>query len=163
LITVVTFDGTIAQASWTKWSTPGVPSTDAAHTLLQTVDQPGGETGFVQAGGVSAGVLKLSIPPGPPDLTRMNYVRLGPLLLSGENAANYPILKTQLVVNGAVVYTRSFEVDSDGDFFLAQVELGPLNISGVSWRSDPSINGRQIWFSAVAADVRGDDPIPEWG
>jgi len=158
MIAVVTFDGTIDEASWTKTGIAG-----DAHTGLQTVDQPGSETSFMQAAGLAAGTLKLSIPPGPDEIDRVNYVRLSPLLLEGINAANYPILRLYLAVNGSVVASKSFDATT-GEFILTGVAFGPLNMLGTTWRSDPAVGGRQLWLSTISSDGRfGDDPIPEWG
>jgi hypothetical protein len=159
LITVVTFDGTVDEGSWTKVGIAG-----AAHTGLVTVDQPASETSYMQAAGVAAGILKLSIPPGPPEIERVNYFRLAPILVSGANAANFPILRLQLVVNGAVVSSRSFDADTLDEFLLKAVEFGPLNMLGTTWRANPAVGGRQLWLSTLAADARfGNEPIPEFG
>ena len=159
MITVVTFDGTVSEGSWTKVGFAG-----AAHTGLDTVTQPASESTYMQAAGQAAGILKLSIPAGPPEIERVNYVRLRPLLVSGMNAANFPILRLQLVVNSAIVFTRSFDADTLDEFLLKQVEFGPLNMRGTAWRADPAVGGRQLWLSTYAAIQRfGEEPIPEFG
>lgn len=151
-ITYVTFDGTVDAGGWT------LSAAVAAHTLLQTVDQPGSESTFAQATGVGAGTLKLSIAPGPANIARMNYVRHAPLLIAGTNAANFPLLRAQLYVGGMLLSSIQYEVDSSGDFFLAAVDHGPLALLGATWYAGP----RQAWFSTVSA-VFHDHPIPEWG
>jgi hypothetical protein len=156
-ITVVTFDGTVDEASWTKTGIAG-----AAHTGLLTVDQPGSESSFMQATGLSAGILKLSIPMGPPEIERVDYVRLNPLLISGLNAANYPIIRMQLVVNGAIVSTRSGDADTADEFLLKAIEFGPLDMLGTAWRADPTVGGRQLWLSTYSSVARfGEEVLPD--
>lgn len=153
MITVVTFDGTVDEASWTKVGFPG-----AAHTGLQTVDAAS-ETTYMQAAGPAAGILKLSIPAGPPEIQRVNYYRLNPFLISGAAGTNVPALRIWLVVNGMIIQMRSFIVDTLDEFELKQVEFGPLNLNGDVWRATT----REIWFEGVAASSGhiGDDPIPD--
>ena len=152
MIANVTFDGTVDAGGWTLVG--GTP----AHSLLQTVDQPGSESTYVQATGVGAGILKLSIAPGPGNIARLNYVRHAPLLISGDGTANVPILRVRLVVGGVTLHSIQYEVDSAGSFFLSQVTHGPLNMLGSDWYAGP----REAWFSTSSATFH-DLPIPEYG
>ena len=152
LVVSVTYDATIDAATWAI--VPG----GTAHGVLATVDQPGSESSYVEAVGLADGVLKLSLPPGPADINRLDEVGHEPILVLGINTGNFPILRARLVVGGVVKHDKSFEVDSAGDFFLASFKATNLGINGVTWRAST----RQVWFSVNSSTVR-EEPIPEFG
>jgi len=142
-------ESTVSAGSWT------ITGAATAHEAVASSDE---DTSYVRSIGTFSGTLKLGIPAAAVGTYRLRNIKLNPFQFRGNSAANYPVLKVEIVFNGNVIAYRQYDVDSANDWVIGNITISGLNISGYLWNS----GSRQLWLTvkATSTSEREDTPIP---